>query len=102
MARGKCFFDDITKELECSVCQKQFSEIKEPKILKCLHTFCKTCLDSLLRRGSMGRYLYPLNEVSAGAKAERVDLAANLCQKHVVFLYILVVFLYIDRFLGHL
>ena len=28
---------------------------------------------SLLRRGSMGRYVYPLNEVSAGAKAERVD-----------------------------
>ena len=40
-------------------------------------------------------YVYPLNEVSAGAKAERVDLAANLCQKHVVFLYI-------DRFLAHL
>ena len=43
----------------------------------------------------MGRYLYPLNEVSAGAKAETVDLAANLRQKHVVFLYI-------DIFLGHL
>ena len=55
-------------------------------------------ISSLLRRGSMGRYLYPLNKVSAGAKAERVDL----CQKHVVFLYILVVFLYIDRFFGHL
>ena len=26
----------------------------------------------------MGCYVYPLNEVSAGAKAERVDLAANL------------------------
>ena len=40
----------------------------------------------LLRIGSMGCYVYPLNEVSAGAKAERVDLAANLSQKHVVFL----------------
>ena len=57
---------------------------------------------SLLRRGSMGCYVYPLNEVSAGAKAERVDLAVNLCQKHVVFLYILVVLLYIGRFLAHL
>ena len=55
----------------------------------------KHSLLSLLRRGSMGRYLYPLNEVSAGANAERVDLAANLCQKYVVFLYI-------DRFLSHL
>ena len=43
----------------------------------------------------MGYFVYPLNEVSAGAKAERVDLAANLCQKRVVFLYIV-------RFLGHL
>ena len=43
----------------------------------------------------MGYFVYPLNEVSAGAKAESVDLAANLCQKRVVFLYIV-------RFLGHL
>ena len=35
-------------------------------------------MDMSDRRGSMGRYLYPLNEVSAGAKAERVDSARSM------------------------
>ena len=50
MAQSRSFFDEVKKELECSVCQEQFSEIKEPKILKCLHTFCKTCLEAWLRQ----------------------------------------------------
>ena len=54
MACSKNFFDDIKKELECSVCQEQFSEANEPKILKCLHTFCKNCLEGWLRRHSYG------------------------------------------------
>ena len=32
---------------------------------------------NLLRRGSMGCYVYPQNGVSAGAKPERVDLAST-------------------------
>ena len=32
------------------MCQEQFNEIKEPKILKCLHTFCKTCLERWLQQ----------------------------------------------------
>ncbi|XP_074619139.1 uncharacterized protein LOC141877981 [Acropora palmata] len=48
MASSKSFFDDVKKELECSVCQEQFSDVREPKILKCLHTFCKTCLTAWL------------------------------------------------------
>ena len=50
MAQSRNFFDDVRKELECSVCQEQFSEVNEPKILKCLHTFCKTCLEAWLRQ----------------------------------------------------
>ena len=50
MARSKNFFDDVKKELECSVCQEQFSNLREPKILKCLHTFCKSCLKAWLPR----------------------------------------------------
>ena len=50
MACSKNFFDDVKKELECSVCQEQFSDVREPKILKCLHTFCKTCLTEWLPR----------------------------------------------------
>ena len=32
------------------MCQEQFSGIKEPKILKCFHTFCKSCLEGWLRQ----------------------------------------------------
>ncbi|XP_068724843.1 uncharacterized protein [Montipora capricornis] len=59
MARSKSFFDDIKKELECSVCQEQFSEANEPKILKCLHTFCKNCLEAWLRKQRNGELSCP-------------------------------------------
>ena len=50
MAQTRSFFDDVKRELECSVCQEQFSATNEPKILKCLHTFCKSCLEAWLRQ----------------------------------------------------
>ncbi|XP_068678705.1 uncharacterized protein [Montipora foliosa] len=59
MARSKSFFDDIKKELECSVCQEQFSEANEPKILKCLHTFCTNCLEAWLRKQRNGELSCP-------------------------------------------
>ena len=59
MARCKSFLDDVKKELECSVCQEQFSEINEPKILKCLHTFCKTCLEAWIRQHREGELSCP-------------------------------------------
>ena len=59
MAQSRSFFDDVKKELECSVCQEQFSEIKEPKILKCLHTFCKTCLEAWMRQQREGELSCP-------------------------------------------
>ena len=49
-AQCRSFFDDVKKELECCVCQEQFEENNEPKILKCLHTFCKSCLERWLRQ----------------------------------------------------
>ena len=50
MAESRTLFDDVKRELKCSVCQEQFSETNEPKILKCLHTFCKSCLETRLRQ----------------------------------------------------
>ena len=50
MACSTNFFDDVKKELECPVCQEQFTYAREPKILKCLHTFCETCLIAWLPR----------------------------------------------------
>ncbi|KAJ7374762.1 hypothetical protein OS493_005110 [Desmophyllum pertusum] len=57
MAQSKSFIDVVKRELECSVCQEQFSEINEPKILKCLHTFCKSCLEAWLRQQRRGAAL---------------------------------------------
>lgn len=54
MAQSKGFFDDIKKEIECSLCEEQFSEIKEPKILNCFHTFCKPCLKNWLQKNREG------------------------------------------------
>ncbi|XP_015773537.1 PREDICTED: tripartite motif-containing protein 45-like [Acropora digitifera] len=35
------------KHLECAVCMEHF---KEPKVLPCLHTFCKDCLKVLIKK----------------------------------------------------
>ena len=37
--------DKLGKNLECAVCIDQYTE---PKVLPCLHSFCKRCLDGLL------------------------------------------------------
>ena len=50
MAQSKSFYDDIKKEIECPVCQEQFSDSNEPKVLQCQHTFCKSCLEGWLRQ----------------------------------------------------
>ena len=59
MAKSRSFFDDVKRELECSVCQEQFSERNEPKILRCLHTFCKSCLEAWLRQQGGGALSCP-------------------------------------------
>ena len=45
MAKASSLADNLVKELECAVCLEQY---KEPKVLPCLHSFCKTCLEGLL------------------------------------------------------
>ena len=85
MARSKCFFDDVKKELECSVCQEQFSEIKEPKILKCLHTFCKTCLEAWLRQQREGELSCPTcRHISECPNNDINRLPSNLFCKQLV------------------
>ena len=59
MAQSGNFFDDVRKELECSVCREQFSEVNDPKVLKCLHTFCKTCLEAWSRKQREGKLSCP-------------------------------------------
>ncbi|KAM3615731.1 uncharacterized protein V6R79_006945 [Siganus canaliculatus] len=38
--------DSLEEDLTCSVCYSLFSD---PRVLPCSHTFCKSCLDSLLQ-----------------------------------------------------
>ena len=38
---------DICRVVECPVCLCQFSNKRPPKVLPCMHTFCKPCLRRL-------------------------------------------------------
>lgn len=38
--------ETLEEDLTCSVCYSLFSD---PRVLPCSHTFCKTCLDNLLK-----------------------------------------------------
>ena len=85
MARSRTFFDDVKKELECSVCQEQFSEANEPKILECLHTFCKTCLEAWLRQQSGVGVSCPTCRRVTKCPSDNINsLSSNLFYKQMV------------------
>ncbi|KAM9316122.1 tripartite motif-containing protein 59 [Gastrophryne carolinensis] len=48
--------DHFIEDLTCSVC---FNIFDDPRLLKCSHTFCKNCLESILR--SSDSYLWRLS-----------------------------------------
>ena len=85
MAQSRNFFDDVRKELECSVCQEQFSEVNEPKILKCLHTFCKNCLEAWLRQQHEGELSCPTCRQITECPDNNIQrLPSNLFYKHMM------------------
>ena len=85
MARAKSFFDDVKKEIECPVCQEQFGANKQPKILKCLHTFCKSCLDGWLRQHRTGALSCPTCRTVTECPNNDIDsLPSNLFYKQMV------------------
>ena len=85
MAQSKSFFDDVKKELECPVCQEQFSQINEPKIMKCLHTFCKTCLEAWLRQQREGQLSCPTcRQITECPNSNINSLPSNLFYKQMV------------------
>ena len=85
MAQVKSFFDDVKKEIECPVCQEQFGANKQPKLLKCLHTFCKSCLDGWLRQNRTGALSCPTCRTVTECPNNDIDsLPSNLFYKQMV------------------
>ena len=85
MAQSKSFFDDVKKELECPVCQEHFSQINEPKILKCLHTFCKTCLEGWIRQHREGQLSCPTcRQITECPNSNINSLRSNLFYKQML------------------
>ncbi|KAI0221542.1 hypothetical protein LSAT2_027143, partial [Lamellibrachia satsuma] len=45
-----------SEQLSCTLCLNRFDD---PKVLPCLHTFCRRCLEEQLRRDRTKRLLCP-------------------------------------------
>ena len=54
-------WNEIRKEVSCSIC---FDLLKEPKILPCLHTFCKRCLQVLWEKSQVLSETSPLQQTA--------------------------------------
>lgn len=85
MAQSKSFYDDIKKEIECPVCQEQFSDNNEPKVLQCQHTFCKSCLEGWLRQHRGGTLSCPnCRETTECPNNDINCLPSNLTYKNLI------------------
>lgn len=88
MAQGKGFYDDLKKEIECPVCQEQFSDSKEPKVLQCQHTFCKSCLEGWLRQHRGGALTCPNCRKQTECPNNNIDcLPSNLTYKNLIDIF---------------
>ena len=61
MAKALTLAENLEKELECAVCLEQF---KDPKVLPCLHSFCKICLEGLVDKGNAWKLNCPSCRIS--------------------------------------
>ena len=53
---GDLFCMSLQKQLTCPVCTEHF---KEPKVLPCLHYYCKTCIADMIKRAKGPRFNCP-------------------------------------------
>ncbi|PFX12653.1 Tripartite motif-containing protein 45 [Stylophora pistillata] len=73
MAKASTLAENLEKELECAVCLEQF---KDPKVLPCLHSFCKICLEGLVGRkgkGNAGKLNCPTCRTTVEIPERKVD-----------------------------
>ena len=63
MAKAASLADTLGEHLKCAVCLDQYTE---PKVLPCLHTFCKRCLQGVLNyEGAVWKLICPTCRSSA-------------------------------------
>lgn len=76
MAKPSSLAQNLVKELECAVCLEQY---KEPKVLPCLHSYCKKCLEGLLtKQGEVWRMNCPSCRISV----EVSSLKCLICDQY--------------------
>jgi len=68
--------EKVDKQLTCAICSEQF---KEPKVLPCLHTYCKVFLVKLVRKQGADHVIPCPVSVSAGCKS-KFKIKKNRCQ----------------------
>lgn len=80
MAKAASLADTLGKHLECAVCLDQYNE---PKVLPCLHSFCKSCLQGLLTlEGAVYRIICPTCRSSAEVSSRVIfDYAVVICRR---------------------
>ena len=66
----------ITKHLECAICLETF---KEPKVLTCQHSYCKTCLERLATVDGRWNYEITCPECRQKTQVINVDTTYGLC-----------------------
>ncbi|KAK2181352.1 hypothetical protein NP493_403g08005 [Ridgeia piscesae] len=64
------FSDQFSEQLSCPLCLNRFDD---PKVLPCLHTFCRRCLEEQLRRDRTKRLLCPTCKQEAPLSDSGVD-----------------------------
>ena len=80
MAKAASLADTLGKHLECAVCLDQYNE---PKVLPCLHSFCKSCLQGLLTlEGAVCKIICPTCRSSAEVSSRIIlDYAVVICKR---------------------